>query len=113
MTSIKVKFRTSTTKEYEGTLFIQVIHNRQVRQIKTKYRIHLHEWDEKNSRIRVNQASGERKQYLKEVAAAIIRIAEQIQSSVRYLTGKGVPYATDDILQAYHSYTGRCLFHFM
>ena len=113
MASIKVKFRISTTKEYEGTLFIQIIHNRQVRQIKTKYRIHLHEWDEKNSRICTRQASGERKQYLKEVEAAIIRMTWQVQSSVRYLTGKGVPYTTDDILQAYHSYTGRCLFHFM
>lgn len=62
MTSVKTKFRVSTTKEDEGTLFIQVIHHRQVRQIKTSYRIHSHEWDGKNSRILTHQASAERKQ---------------------------------------------------
>lgn len=113
MASIKVKFRSSTSKGDEGTVFIQVIHNRQVRQIKTSYRIHLHEWDGKNSRIRMNQASGERIEYLRVVEEALIRMAGEVQSSVRYLTGKGIPYTTDDILQAYHSYTARCLFHFM
>ena len=113
MASIKVKFRSSTSKGDEGTLFIQVIHNRLVRQIKTSCRIHPNEWDGKNSRIRTHQAYGERVQYLKGVEAAIMRISGQVQSSVRYLTGKGIPYTTDEILQAYQSYTGRCLFHFM
>ncbi|MFT4221462.1 tyrosine-type recombinase/integrase [Dysgonomonas sp.] len=113
MASIKVKFRISTSKDNEGILFIQVIYNRQVRQIKTSYRIHLHEWDEKNSRIRVNQASGERIEYLRVVEEALIRMSEEVQSSVRYLEEKVTPYTCDDILQAYHSYTTRCLYPFM
>lgn len=113
MTSIKVKFRPSITKGHEGTLFIQVIHNRQVRQIKTSYRIHSHEWDEKNYRIRMNQISGERKDYLKETEAAIVRMTGQVRSSIRFLEAKGSRYTTDDILHAYHFYTERCLFPFI
>jgi integrase len=113
MTSIKVKFRISTTKGHEGTLFVQVIHNRQVRRIKINYRIRLHEWDRKNYRIRTDQASGERKEYLQVVEGALIRMVEQAQSSVRYLEEKGSPYTTDDILQVYHSYMAGRLFRFM
>ncbi len=113
MVSIKVKFRISTTKDYEGALFIQVIYRRQVRQIKTNYRIHLHEWDEKNCRIRIDQASGERKEYLQVVEVALIQMTGQIHSSVHYLKDKGLPYTTNDILLAYHTYTTRCLFSFM
>lgn len=113
MASIKVKFRASTTKGHEGTVFIQVTHNRQVRQIKTSYRIYSHEWDGKNSRILTHQASGQRKQYLQEVQAALIQMTGQVQSSVRYLTDKGAPHTTGDILQAYHTYTTRCLFPFI
>jgi len=113
MTSIKIKFRPSTTKEDEGTLFIQVIHNRLVRQIKTSYRIHSHEWDERNSRIRVIQTSGERKEYLTETETAVARMTGQVRSSIRFLETKGSRYTTDDILRTYHSYTERCLFPFM
>jgi integrase len=113
MASIKVKFRSSTSKDNEGTVFIQVIHNRQVRQIKTSCRIHSHEWDGKNSRILTHQASRERKEYLEEVQAALIRMTGQVESSVRYLTGKGAPFTTGDILQAYYSHTARCLFPFI
>lgn len=113
MTSIKVKFRSSTSKDNQGTLFVQVIHNRQVRQIKTGYRIHSDEWTEKNSRIRTGQASGKRRQYLKEAEVALIRMIRQIHSSVRYLEDKTLRYSCEDILQAYHSYSTRCLFVFM
>lgn len=113
MTSTKVKFRPSTTKEEEGTLFIQVIHNRLARQIKTGYQIHLHEWDEKNSRIRMSQVERERKDYLKEAEAATTRMINQVHSSIRFLEEKGSQYTIDDILSSYHSYTERCLLHFM
>lgn len=113
MTSIKVKFRPSTTKEDEGTLFIQVIHNRLARQIKTSYRIHSHEWDEKNSCIRMNRISVERKDCLKETETAIVRMTDQVRSSIRFLDAKGSRYTTDDILHAHHFYTERCLFPFM
>ena len=43
MASIKVKFRPSTTANKEGTIYYQVIQNRVIRQLKTDYRLFMHE----------------------------------------------------------------------
>ena len=40
MANVKIKFRASTVKDGQGTIFYQVIHNRIARQIKTEYRIY-------------------------------------------------------------------------
>ena len=39
MISIKLKFRPSTVKEKEGTIYYQITQSRVVRQLKTDYRI--------------------------------------------------------------------------
>ena len=44
MTSLKLKFRPSRVGGKAGTVYIQVIHGRVVRQIGTGCRIHPHEW---------------------------------------------------------------------
>ena len=43
MASIKVKFRPSTNENKEGTLYYQIIQNRVIRQLKTDYRLFMHE----------------------------------------------------------------------
>ena len=43
MTSFKVKFRPSTNECKEGTIYYQVILNRVIRQLKTDYRLFMHE----------------------------------------------------------------------
>ena len=43
-TSIKVKFRPSTVASKKGTIYYQVIHGRNVRQIHTEYKIYPDEW---------------------------------------------------------------------
>lgn len=45
MASIKLKFRPSTVKGKEGTLYFQIIHQRKVRQIYTELHIMDDEWD--------------------------------------------------------------------
>ena len=51
MTSVKLKFRPSTSQGKEGALFFQVIHGREVRRIKSKYRIFSEEWDARQGKI--------------------------------------------------------------
>lgn len=46
MMSIKLKFRPSVVDEKEGSLYYQVICNRVVRQVATRYKIYREEWDE-------------------------------------------------------------------
>ena len=54
MTSIKIKFRPSTVEDKEGSIYIQIIHNRVVRQLNTDYKIFTSEWDEKSETIIAN-----------------------------------------------------------
>ena len=54
MTSIKIKFRTSSVEGKEGCIYIQIIHNRVVRQSNTDYRIFVSEWDEEAETIIAN-----------------------------------------------------------
>lgn len=45
MATTKFKFRASSVSGKEGTLFLQVIHQRVVRQVSTKYKLYPKEWD--------------------------------------------------------------------
>jgi hypothetical protein len=45
MASIKVKFRPSINENKEGTIYYQIIKNRVIRQLKTDYRLFMHEWN--------------------------------------------------------------------
>ncbi|MFR9547220.1 MAG: hypothetical protein SNJ29_16840 [Rikenellaceae bacterium] len=52
MTSIKIKYRPSTIKIDEGTVYVQVIHNRELKQIKSSLSIKLEDWDPRLSKVR-------------------------------------------------------------
>ena len=51
MTSIKLKFRPSTTPGKEGSIVFQLIYGRAVRRITSEYKIFAEEWDGKTGRI--------------------------------------------------------------
>lgn len=58
MASIKLRFRPSSVKGKEGTLYYQVIHLRKVAVISTGFRIYPSEWDEVYGVIDVGGCSG-------------------------------------------------------
>ncbi len=64
MTSIKLKFRPSTTFGKEGSLTFQLIHKRSVQRITSKYKIFAEEWNEKTGRIILPSKSSPRYTYL-------------------------------------------------
>ncbi len=65
MATIKIKFRASTVKQKEGTLFFQVIHNRMVRQINAGLKLYPGEWDKNKSEVRLQPGMNEdREAYL-------------------------------------------------
>ena len=49
--SIKLKFRRSVNPEKEGSLIYQLIYERKVCRITSKYKIFNHEWDEATGQI--------------------------------------------------------------
>lgn len=113
MTSIKVKFRPSTVKDREGSIYFQIIHDRKVRQFLTDYKVLSSEWDEKRSMVTANQKS-ERK-------SAILSIRERIHLDVERLTkidhklnANCLEYTADDVIEEFNRYSmDYSLFNYM
>lgn len=65
MATVKVKFRASSVKTREGTLYFQVIHNRVARQVTTDHKLFPSEWDRFHSRILLSECmDDQRREYL-------------------------------------------------
>lgn len=78
MTSIKVKFRPSSTIQKEGTLHYQIIHHREVRKLRTGYRLFPNEWNTVLKRINVSAGKNEeRRLYLTALKSTLIQICSK------------------------------------
>ena len=112
MASIKVKFRPSTNKDKEGTVYYQIIQNRVIRQLKSDYRLFMHEWNEEEKTIIV--AGSSRQNYLQSIEARIYWDIKRLQSIIKQLEEKRVNFTADDIISTFQSQANeQSLFNFM
>ena len=112
MASIKVKFRPSTNEGKEGTIYYQIIQNRVIRQLKTDYRLFMHEWNEAENSIIANNNS--RKNYLQSIEERIDWDIKRLQSIINQLENKRVKYTADDIISTFQKQANKqSLFNFM
>ena len=112
MASIKVKFRPSTGENKEGTIYYQIIQNRVIRQLKTDYRLFMHEWNEESNAIIVTNSS--RQNYLQSIEERINRDVKRLQSIINQLENKRVKYSVDDIITTFQKQANeQSLFNFM
>jgi site-specific recombinase XerD len=107
MTSIKIKFRKSTTKNKEGVLYFQLIHKRKTRLITSRFRLYPHEWNDRLSAIIMDNADSERFIYLQ-------NIEENLKSEILHiydliaLFDKRSDYTVRELVESYisHSFNG-------
>ena len=112
MASIKVKFRPSTNENKEGTIYYQIIQNRVIRQLKTDYRLFLHEWNEVESSIIATNNS--RQNYLQSIEERINWDIKRLHSIIAHLENKRVKYTADDIISTFQKQANeQSLFIFM
>ena len=112
MASIKVKFRPSTNENKEGTIYYQIIQNRVIRQLKTDYRLFVHEWNEVESSIIATNNS--RQNYLQSIEERIDWDIKRLQSIINQLENKRVKYTADDIISTFQKQVNeQSLFNFM
>ena len=112
MASIKVKFRPSTNENKEGTIYYQIIQNRVIRQLKTDYRLFMHEWNEVESSIIITNNS--RLHYLQSIEERIDWYIKRLQSIINQLENKRVKYTADDIIATFQKQANeQSLFNFM
>ena len=113
MASIKVKFRTSTVADHEGTIYYQIIHERKVRQLLTEYRVFSSEWDENRSMVTTSQKS-ERKSFILSIRERIRWDIERLTKIDRKLEANGLTYTADDVIDEFNRYAHEySLFNFM
>ena len=112
MASIKVKFRPSINENKEGTLYYQIIQNRVIRQLKTDYRLFVHEWNEVESSIIATNNS--RQNYLQSIEDRIDWDIKRLHSIIAHLENKRVKYTADDIIATFQKQANeQSLFNFM
>lgn len=99
MTSIKVKFRPSTSEGHEGRIYFQIIHERVVRQWYSGYKIFSNEWDSKKSSIVISTGT-ERRSYLQSVRERIKWDKERFNRIISEFSSKD-SYTSDEIVEEF------------
>lgn len=104
MATIKIKFRPSTVKGKDGTLFFQIIHQRQVRQINTALHVSDSEWHAEESAVIVPQGTSiERIEYLSSIKENLKAKQQKLTAIISELENKGDPYTAKDVVSVYNS----------
>lgn len=85
MTSIKFKLRLSTISGKPATLYIQLIHKREVKTITLPYKLYPYEWNNLHEEVIFFQAVPHRYHYLKEIDKQVIKEKKTLFSIIRQL----------------------------
>lgn len=113
MASIKVKFRSSTVADSDGTIYYQIIHGRKVRQLLTDYKVFPTEWDRTRSIVKVSRRS-ERKSVILSIRERIRWDVERLTRIDRKLDANGLSYTAEDVIEEFTRYsTDFSLFNYM
>lgn len=104
MTTIKIRYRSSTVKDKVGIVYYQIIHNRVVRQLKTDYRIFIEEWNEKRATIKTcDTVNSGRTSYLNSVQQRINWDIKQLNVIINKLENNLTPYSAGDVIRIFQS----------
>lgn len=100
MTSLKVKLRESTISKREGVIYFQLIHNRNVKLITTRFKLFSSEWDKHTSSVIIQTTNQERVNELYSIQHGIELELAEIENLISTLKKKG-EYTVNDIAD-YH-----------
>lgn len=99
MTSVKIKFRPSSSEEGEGTIYFQIIHECVVRQWYSDYKIFSKEWDYRKSTVIISSDT-QRRAYLQYVRKQIRWDKDRFTRIVSEFSSKDC-YTSDDIVEEF------------
>ncbi len=101
MATIKLKFRPSIVDGKDGTLFFQIIHFRQIRQINTNLRISREEWDATNTSIIISSADSQRTMYLSSINKSLKNQQAKLSTIISILDNKASTYTAQDVVSMF------------
>lgn len=101
MATIKVKFRPSSARNDEGTIFYRVIHDRVVRQVTTGYRLSKAEWNILERDISLSENEEKCSSNLFSLKKHINDDLAKFKSIISVLESSRQNYTADDIISSY------------
>ncbi len=102
MATFKVKLRPSSVEGRAGTIYYQIIHNREVRQLKTEYKVFASEWDDASGTIATANIKSERICTLASIHERINWDLKRINNIIERFGKRHVKYTAKDIINAFH-----------
>ena len=102
MATTKFKLRASTVSGKQGTLIIQVIHKRVVRQLSTKYKLYPEEWDARRQSVVIHEHTAtHRCLYLQAVHEAVQLDASRLQLIILTFDHSRKDYHAEDVVKQF------------
>lgn len=112
-TSIKVKLRKSLCDNKECYLYFQLIHNRKVKQVSTRFKICKSEWDEDLMELKIDTLNKKRRIYLTTIQYELDEELHKFRNLINILDLNG-EYSLDELTHAYlNRYLSGSLFYYM
>ena len=99
-TSVKIKLRNASVLHKQRTICLQLIHDRKIKVLSTRFRVYPHEWDAAKESIRFDKADIDRHDYLESVKRNLEAELKQIAELVTLLAEKG-NYTVDELAGLY------------
>lgn len=109
MTSLKIKYRPSSTTEKQGRIYYRIIHNRIVSQLKTDYKIYNNEWNSLSNCIVVPAEGSSRRQQLLYIKKKIDNELIKLNKIIRQYQMSGREYSAGQIFAEFTSNKNRVM----
>jgi site-specific recombinase XerD len=101
-TSVKLKFIPSKIKSKAGVICLQLIHNRKIKLLRTRFRLFSAEWDNQKETIFFGNSDMERQIYLQSIKTGLEADLKQLAELIRILEMKS-DYTVDELAELYTS----------
>lgn len=101
MGTVKIKFRNSIVEGKAGTLYLQIIHERVIRQINTYCRVMKEDWDSTNSRLKLSNVMSRKDIELINNWDKVRFERKRLQQIINHKDQLLQKYSSDDIVSAY------------
>ena len=99
-TSVKLKFIPSRIQSKAGVICLQLIHNRKIKLIRTRFRIFFDEWDIRKETLLFGNSNSERQRYLQSAKTGLDAELKKFEELIRTLELKS-DYTVDELADLY------------
>jgi len=99
-TSIKFKFVPSKIKSKAGIICLQLIHNRKIKLLRTRFRLFPTEWDNQKETVLFGNSDTERQCYLQSIKMGLDAESKQLAELIRILEMKS-DYTVEELAELY------------